>query len=40
MAQAAARADHAATSVLKGLVIAGLVAALHGPVLIQIVLPW
>ena len=40
MAQATARADHAETFLPKGLVIAGLVAALYGPVLMQMVVQW
>src|ERR1700694_3841924 len=40
MAQATARADHAETFRPKGLVIAGLVAALYGAVLTQMVMQW
>src|SRR6202022_4051028 len=40
MAQAAARADHAETSVPKGLVIAGLVAALYAHLLTKMVVQW
>src|SRR5260370_10084927 len=40
IAQAASRADHVEISLPKGLVIAGLVAALYGPVLIHMVVQW
>ncbi len=40
MAQAASRADQVEISLPKGLVIAGLVAGLYGPVLTQMVVQW
>ncbi len=40
IAQAASRADHLEISLPKGLAIAGLVAALYGPVLTQMVVQW
>lgn len=40
MAQSAARADRLELSLPKGLVIAGLVAGLYGPLLIQMIVQW
>src|SRR5437016_3242099 len=40
MAQAATRADHSETILPKWIVIAGLVAALYGPLLAQMVVQW
>src|SRR5713101_1796979 len=40
IAQAASRADQLEISLPKGLVIAGLVAALYGPLLTQMVVQW
>ena len=40
MAQTATRADRLELSLPKGLVIAGLVAGLYGPVLIRMIVQW